>query len=241
MRITHSAGANSRLASGLYTAQRLEQTQIDAQERANSKRIARQSVTANNSSLIRSCGGVVLALLVGTGGAMTADFVAARESRGYRLPAIQYAERRISLVTQVARAPSASEKLAYVRDSLKAPVTDLAAVFGVSRQAIYNWQAGEAISAQNEELLQQLVDATSILQREGITSSSAIKRKLPGGMTLLEMLRSGEPGESAARSLASMIQKESRQRESIARRLERRSRTAIDLTSAGTPHLDERA
>lgn len=172
---------------------------------------------------------------------MTAEFVVARESKGYRLPAVQYAEPRESSVVQAARALTPSEKLAYVRDALKASVTDLAAVFGVSRQAIYNWQAGEAISVQNEELLQQLMDASSILQREGITSGGSIKRRLPGGLTLLERVRSGEPGRSAASTLVSLIQKEGGQRENIARRLERRARAAMDSASVGVPHLDERA
>lgn len=240
MHIAHSAGASSRLASRLYTAQSPRSTGVGAHGIARLKCDAGRDASIN-SSLIRGCGRFFLALLVGTGGAMTAEFVVARESKGYRLPAVQYAEPRESSVVQAARALTPSEKLAYVRDALKASVTDLAAVFGVSRQAIYNWQAGEAISVQNEELLQQLMDASSILQREGITSGGSIKRRLPGGLTLLERVRSGEPGRSAASTLVSLIQKEGGQRENIARRLERRARAAMDSASVGVPHLDERA
>ncbi|WP_237234750.1 hypothetical protein [Pseudomonas sp. TCU-HL1] len=173
---------------------------------------------------------------------MTPDYVAARDGKGYRLYDVQYSERKTGAGAQPARIRSSAENLAFVRDTLKPPVTELASYFGVSRQAIYNWQAGEPISAQNEALLQQLADAASLLRQEGLAgSASLIKRKLPGGKTLLEQMRSGESGESAAKALVAMIQRESKQRSEAAQRLRGRVVASVDLSDAGAPHLDEQA
>lgn len=245
MHIAHSDRTGLQLTNSFLTSQRLEHwATIEAREISAPVAVRDQGKPDKGtaSRFIRGCGGIALALLVGTGGAMTPDFVAARDGKGYRLHDIQYSERKIGAGAQPARMRSSAENLAFVRDTLKPPVTELASYFGVSRQAIYNWQAGEPISTQNEALLQQLADAASLLQQEGLAgSASLIKRKLPGGATLLEQMRNGESGESAAKALIAMIQRESKQRSGVAHRLKGRAAAPIDLADAGTPHLDEQA
>lgn len=236
MRITHSNGTKVQLAGSYFAAGHLDQR--GAQYRA--RPVTWQCAPTGVSKLARNCGGAVLALLVGTGGVMTPGFVEARESRGYPLQCIQYAERSTPSSNRTSKVRTSAENLAFVRDSFKAPMTELAAFFGVSRQAVYNWQAGEPISAQNEELLRQAVEAATVLHREGIAAAGLIKRKLPGGATLFERLRHGESGRDAAKALVSMISKESRQREIVTQRLKGRSHAAIDVADAGTSHLGER-
>lgn len=245
MHIAHSNRATPQLANSFLTSQRLEYRATHEKRgvttaTALSHQEERTKGTA--SRFIRGCGSVALALLVGTGGVATPNYVAAREDKGYRLLDIKYSERK-DTDTQRAKPRTSAENLAFVRNTLKPPVTELASFFGVSRQAIYNWQAGEPISAHNEALLQQLADATTLLHRENLTgSSSLIKRRLPGGKTLLEQMQGGEPGESVAKALIAMFQTENQQHSRVAHRLRGRSAiTPIDPSDAGTPHLNEQA
>ncbi|WP_192983356.1 Cro/Cl family transcriptional regulator [Pseudomonas sp. EggHat1] len=248
MHITSSnqTSAQLQLANSFLTSQRLEY------RAAHQKRGMQAAAACTNqdertkgaaSRFIRGCGGVALALLVGTGGIATPHYVTTRDDKGYRLLDIKYSERKIHADAQRAKLRSSAENLAFVRNTLKPPVTELASFFGVSRQAIYNWQAGDPISTHNETLLQQLADATTLLHREGLTGSgSLIKRRLPGGKTLLEQMQGGESGESAAKALIAMLQAEARQRSGITHRLKGRAvATSIDPSDAGTPHLDEQA
>ncbi|EWC39743.1 hypothetical protein [Stutzerimonas stutzeri] len=242
---SNQTSAQLQLANSFLTSQRLEY-------RATYQKRGMQAVAACTnqeerakgaaSRFIRGCGGVALALLVGTGGIATPHYVTIRDDKGYRLLDIKYSERKIHADAQRAKLRSSAENLAFVRNTLKPPVTELASFFGVSRQAIYNWQAGDPISTHNEALLQQLADATTLLHREGLTGGSLIKRRLPGGKTLLEQMQGGESGESAAKALIAMLQAESQQRSGITHRLKgRAAATSIDPSDVGAPHLDEQA
>ena len=193
------------------------------------------------SRLVRKCGGAIaLALLVGTGGAATSDYVTIRDGKGYRHNDIKYSEAPFKPSNrQTPRSPA--EEITYVRETLKPPVTELAQLFGVSRQAIYNWQAGEALAEQNKTLLRELVLAASLIEESSLPNpSSLIKRKLASGKTVLELLKDGESGESAAGALISMLAKESEQRERLEARLKNRNRPKVDLADAGAPFAGER-
>ncbi|MGH8545702.1 MAG: hypothetical protein ACREX3_19185, partial [Gammaproteobacteria bacterium] len=86
---------------------------------------------------------LMCALLSGTGGYTTVDYFAKRNDHGYKF--VQF--ERISPATQIAaqehivRTPA--ENLARIREILKPTITELAHLFGVSRQAVYDWQAGK--------------------------------------------------------------------------------------------------
>lgn len=246
MHIARSNRPSQQLANSFLTSQRLEHHAAHEMREAQAvvTRAEQEGGTKGVATrFIRGCGGVALALLVGTGGAVTPDYVAAREDKGYRLLEIKYSEKKIGKDAQRTKIRSSAENLAFVRNTLKPPVTELATFFGVSRQAIYNWQAGEPISSHNEALLKQLTDATEILHQEGLAGgASLLKRRLPGGRTLLEQMHGGESGESAAKALIAMLQEEGQQRSGVARRLGGRSAiTAIDLGDAGAPYLGEQA
>lgn len=204
--------------------------------------ISRPAARTAPSRLVRKCGGAIaLALLVGTGGAATSDYVTIRDGKGYRHNDIKYSEAPLKPSTrQSPRSPA--EEITYVREILRPPVTELAQLFGVSRQAIYNWQAGEALAEQNKTLLRELVCAASLIQESNLpNASSLIKRKLASGKTMLELLKDGESGESAAGMLISMLTKESEQRERLEARLKNRGRPRVDLADAGAPFGGERA
>jgi DNA-binding XRE family transcriptional regulator len=183
----------------------------------------------------------VIAFLVGTGGVLTANYVAARDERGYRLQDFGYPQSRTSPESTRMRIRGAAENLARVRGVFKPTVTELASWIGVSRQTIYNWQAGQPIAEQNDERLDQLARAAELLEDRGLADKpSVLRRKLPGGKTLFESIRAGEAADSAAAVLVSMLERESTQQRAIAGRLANRTRKPVDASEIGAPYLGER-
>lgn len=134
---------------------------------------------------------------------------------------------------------TAAEALSYTRSVLKPAVTELASVFGVSRQAIYNWQAGEPISEENQSLLYQLAAAADTILAHPLSGKLNAKRKLAGGKTLLEAIASGISGAEAAMMLISLAEKEGAQRASIEAKLKNRKRMPVDYGAVGSPDMHE--
>lgn len=184
----------------------------------------------------------VLAFVVGTGGLMTPDYIVDRDRKGgYRFPTFEYRD-QISRRLRTASPRRPAQNLARIREFFRPTVTDLAALFGVSRQAIYNWQAGEPIAQQNEERLEQLAWAADFLDSQGIAEgSSSMRRKLTKGRSFFDLVREGQPATEVAAMLVSLIRKEAAQRAAISSRLAARARKPIDAGDIGAPHLDERA
>ena len=170
---------------------------------------------------------------------MTADYIVARDGKGgYRFPAFEYRD-HLAKRTEAATLRTAAQNLARIREFFRPTVTDLASLFGVSRQAIYNWQAGEPIAQQNEERLEQLAWAADILDAEGLAERpSAMRRKLARGKSFFDLVREGQPATQVAAMLASLIRKETAQREALSSRLAARLRKPIDAEDVGAPHLD---
>lgn len=198
---------------------------------------------ASDSKFIWSYGvGAVFAFVVGTGGVFTADYVAERDDRGYRLQDFVFgaASSRSIPAESMPHIRSSVENLARVREVFKPSVTELASLFAVSRQAIYNWQAGQPIAEQNAVRLEQLVRAADLLDSEGLADTfSVLRRKLPGGATFFEAVRGGAPAETAASALIALAKRELAQSQALSTRLANRARRPVGLGEVGAPHLDE--
>ncbi len=186
--------------------------------------------------------GAAIALLVGTGGALTPGYVMERDVRGYRLHDFEYQQKIFAESSVRTQAKSSNDDLAFVRSIFKPTVTELASVFGVSRQTIYNWQANQPIAEQNEKVVVQLaLAAVAVHAAELDVTPSVLRRKLPGGKTLMESVRDGIPGNDAAASLIEMIQDELKQRDAVAQRLTGRKASVVDITAIGSPYYNEKA
>jgi DNA-binding transcriptional regulator YiaG len=195
------------------------------------------------SRFAHGCGAeLMVVLLVGTGGAFTPEFVIARDSKGYRLNEFGHVETTQHCKVRKTLIRTPAEDLAQIREILKPSITQLAALFGVTRQAIYNWEAGKPIAEANQSLLTELALAANILRASGVSGSPRIlSRKVNGGLTLLESIRNGASGEKAALNLIGMVEKEAGQRKSLEQRFASRPRKSVDVVDVGVPHTDERA
>ncbi len=179
---------------------------------------------------------VPMALQVGTGGAQTAEFYRQRGDKGYGF-ALYVATAPIADLDHV-RTPS--ENLEHVRTVLKPSVTDLAAALGVSRQAIYDWQAGKSIAPQNAARLADLAAAADVLSSEKLTvTAQLLRRPIAHGKRFFDLVRDGGCAEDAARQLAQTARREFAQRQALSERLSGRERPSTLSEDLVAPLMDE--
>ncbi len=177
-------------------------------------------------------------LMVGTLGLATPDYMEQRSATSTWAQAERHAAPAYALEAQATLAPAA--RLDRIRGILKVSVADTAKVFGVSRQALYNWRAGAAISVTNLAKLDDLAAAADILAAAGLDRTPQIaRRKLGGGKTLLETARDGGSAREGAIALVRMLEREAAQRERVERSLAGHRAARIDVADAGVPGLDE--
>ncbi len=130
--------------------------------------------------------------------------------------------------------------LAQIREVFKPSVTELATLFGVARQTVYNWQAEQPIAPENAARLEDLAAAADVLQEDGLAGQShALRRPLPGGGTLFDRVRQGDSAAQAALALVEMLHHESAQREGFKARVADQERQPVDIAELGLPFLNE--
>lgn len=142
-----------------------------------------------------------------------------------------------------ADAGSASARdIAHVREVMKISVSELARVFGVSRQAVHEWIKGGALSQRNAQRLSELARAADVLLEFGIeVTPQMLRRKIGGGPSLLESVKEDGKVVELARRLGDTLSRESQQRERLAARLAGRQKPALAPSDFGAPHLNEDA
>ncbi|HSH71829.1 MAG TPA: hypothetical protein VK974_02110 [Methylophilaceae bacterium] len=117
---------------------------------------------------------------------------------------------------------TSSQDLARIRSIFKPAVSDLASAFGVSRQAIYNWLAGEDPSHGYSLLIRDLALSADIVANAGIVMNGhLLKRSLISGKSFFELAREGRSIE-AAEILVRIVQSESDQKKRLALRTNNR-------------------
>jgi DNA-binding XRE family transcriptional regulator len=179
----------------------------------------------------------VFGLGIGTGGAATLNYVKERGTRGYPYVICDSAKRSPKAVA----AYTPAENLEHVRAVLKLTVTDLASMLGVSRQAIYDWQAGKSIAPENALRLAGIARAADILAAEGLKGvSHLLRRPIRNGKSFVDVVREGDSASTAASAVLELVRRESHQQEALRSRLAGRARPSRDaFEDIGAPMLDE--
>src|SRR5260370_23127531 len=108
---------------------------------------------------------LIFGLQAGTGGAVTIDYLRTEGDKGYHSPWLDL-DREVHSPHGAAASPA--KNLDYIRSVLRPSVTALARALGVSRQAIYDWQAGRPIAADNVARLHALSRAADLFASEGL-------------------------------------------------------------------------
>jgi transcriptional regulator with XRE-family HTH domain len=108
---------------------------------------------------------------------------------------------------------SIGSRLRSARAVLGLSVSDLASVFGISRQAVYKWLAGGSISNLNQGKLEDLFGAVGALLPFSESGTWTLgRRRDHEGQTLVQALKSGRTARLWAAEIANVLQDEQKQR-----------------------------
>ena len=135
-----------------------------------------------------------------------------------------------------------AQDLARVREVFNPAVLELANLFGVSRQAVYDWQAGAQPALQAAARLATLARTADVFANAQVAvDAKTLRRKVAGGGTLLDAVLKDEDAAQVARSLLSTLRREAAQRERLTRQLAGRKRGAVNIDDYGSPAVSEDA
>ena len=171
---------------------------------------------------------------VGTGGVLSPSFLGSKDF-GYRF----YEVTRVPSFLKHAIQHSPAEDLADLKVYLGITVTDIAYALSVSRQAIYDWQAGKAITLENADRLAKMGRAGFAFHQAGFKPHRRLLlRALAEGRNALDLIREGNSPEIVMNQLVALLTKEARSWQQLQDRFEDR-KGPIDLTDMGISSLDE--
>lgn len=195
--------------------------------------------TLSADGLVRT-GAVAILALVGTGGAITMDYVRDAQARGYRFPQFDFLVEGQRPPADSARAVVALES---IRKLLPVSVSALAKAFGVSRQALYMWQRGEGISPRHEERLASLETAARSLAADGLAEQSVIRRPIRDGMSFLDLFAQEQDVDPRVwvDALRRIVRNERDERARMTDILAKRKKRPIDFEEASPAYPDESA
>lgn len=139
-------------------------------------------------------------------------------------------------------ASASAVDIARIRVIMKVSVSELARVFGVSRQAVHEWIKGGALSPRNAQRLSELTQVADLFLESGIeVTPQMLRRKVGGGMSLLASVKEEGKVVEQARKLVDTLSRESQQRQRLVARLAGRQKPALTPDDFGAPHLREDA
>ena len=142
----------------------------------------------------------------------------------------------------VALARNPSQDLVLVREVFKPAVLELAKLFGVSRQAVYDWQAGTQPARQSTDRLAMLARAAAVFAEAQVeVDARALRRRVSGGGTVLDAVLNGGDAEKVAYSLVPTLQREATQRQRLSQQLAGRKRVPVSADAYGAPAASEDA
>jgi len=116
-------------------------------------------------------------------------------------------------------ARSTAEDVARVREVISHSISDLAKLFNVSRQTIYNWISGEFPSQEHAARLEDLALAADVFSEAGIdVTPILLRRKVAEGKTFFEVVKEGGSAQRTAQLLAATVQRENSDRQRLSER-----------------------
>lgn len=171
----------------------------------------------------------------GTGGWQSASYF--RERSGY--PAFE-----VVLTGEPVAVPAAPhvELMQQVKEGFGRTMSRLPAVFGVSRQTLYNWLAGETPKELHRGKLQELAAAARVFKELGFKPTSAVlDRQVSQGKSLLQLISVGADGAESARKLVRLAQRGENARAKLDAAIRGRKRPRPGVADMGTPSFSEDA
>ena len=136
---------------------------------------------------------------------------------------------------------NSAEHLKYIIDITKISITEMARVFGVSRQAVYDWLNGATVSDKNNTAISNFENAMQIFLKAGLKPTVRDFRRKINGISVLDGLDSHEDSSNLGHALASTMLREQSQRIKLAERFKNREKPQLQNEDFGAPHLADEA
>jgi hypothetical protein len=170
----------------------------------------------------------------GTGG--VEDWQFANSRQGYS----PYAILKVQLAAaQDAYAPY-TDLMREVKAGFGRTMSHLPAVFGVSRQTLYNWLNGETPKEQHHGKLVQLAAAARIFTEAGFKPTApSLERTVAQGKSFVELIGQGADGKEIAERLVRIEKRGAAAREKLDALLGDRTPSRPDVADMGRPALNE--
>ena len=119
-------------------------------------------------------------------------------------------------------------------------LSHLPAVFGVSRQALYNWMKGEVPKEQHRDKLVQLAEAAKVFSHLGFKpTAELLERTVAKGKSFIELLGDGANGEEVANKLVRIVRRAVAERESLKAQLGDRESPRLTPADMGRQSFPE--
>lgn len=170
----------------------------------------------------------------GTGGVEGMHFALSRQ--GYSPFAI--------LKTELAVAPTSyapyTDLMKEVKTGFGRTMSHLPAVFGVSRQTLYNWLNGETPKEQHHDKLVQLAAAARVFIETGFKPTAlSLDRTVAQGKSFVELIGQGTNGKETAERLVRIEKRGATARAKLDALLGDRIPLRPDVADMGRPALNE--
>lgn len=174
---------------------------------------------------------------VGTGGESSVAFFLARRE-GYPAFAIVLSNEQDTSK----RNPPFVALMEEIKAGFGRTMSSIPEVFGVSRQTLYNWLAGETPKEQHHAKLQELAAAARVFSSLGFKPSSAMLDKtLAQGKSFLQLISGGVSGEDTANRLIRILNRGSDSRDKLREIVGARKPARLEVADMGAPHADEKS
>jgi hypothetical protein len=119
-------------------------------------------------------------------------------------------------------------------------LSHLTAVFGVSRQTLYNWLDGETPKEQHQSKLVQLAVAARVFTEAGFKPTAlSLERTVAQGESFVERIRQGADGRETAEQLIRIEKRGAAAREKLDALLGDRTPSHPGIADMGRPAIDE--
>ena len=170
----------------------------------------------------------------GTGGVEGVQFVMSRQ--GYS----PYAILKIEPTTAREIYTPYTDLMKEVKVGFSRTMSHLPAVFGVSRQTLYNWLNGEIPKEQHQSKLVQLAVAARVFTSAGFKPTTrSLDRTVAHGKSLIELIGQGADGKGTAERLIRIEKRGASAREKLDALLGERPSSRPNVADLGRPALNE--
>lgn len=170
----------------------------------------------------------------GTGGVESVSFFMSRQ--GYS----PYAILKVELAAAQDTYAPYTDLMKEVKAGFGRTMSHLPAVFGVSRQTLYNWLNGETPKQQHQSKLVQLAAAARVFTDAGFKPTAlSLDRTVAQGKSFVELIGQGADGKETAERLVRIEIRGAAAREKLDALLGDRTPSRPDVSDLGRPALNE--